>query len=131
MPRFQPWRSARRPIAVGGGTRARGCRMPASTGNKTPTRMVQRTQRRMPRPSQPIFIDLFAGCGGFSLGFCKAGWRGLFAIEQNKDAFDTFSRNLLSEESPFAFDWPTWLPKRHHGVGAVLKRYRRNLRSLR
>lgn len=29
-----------------------------------------------------IYIDLFAGCGGLSLGLHNAGWKGLFAIEK-------------------------------------------------
>jgi DNA (cytosine-5)-methyltransferase 1 len=28
------------------------------------------------------YIDLFAGCGGLSLGLHLAGWKGLFAIEK-------------------------------------------------
>src|SRR5262245_31069538 len=46
------------------------------------------------RPSNPdlkltsqTFIDLFAGCGGFSLGLMQAGWKGLFAVERDSDAF--------------------------------------------
>ena len=35
------------------------------------------------------YIDLFAGCGGLSLGLYNAGWHGLFAIEKNSDAFLT------------------------------------------
>lgn len=29
-------------------------------------------------------IDLFAGCGGVSLGLYQAGWDGLFAIEKTQ-----------------------------------------------
>ena len=28
-----------------------------------------------------MYIDLFSGCGGLALGLHKAGWKGLFAIE--------------------------------------------------
>jgi len=28
-----------------------------------------------------VVIDLFAGCGGLSLGLYQAGWEGLFAID--------------------------------------------------
>ena len=34
-----------------------------------------------------IYIDIFAGCGGLSTGLLNAGWKGLFAIEKNADAF--------------------------------------------
>ena len=37
--------------------------------------------------SQFSYIDIFAGCGGLSLGLHNAGWKGLFAIEKSKDAF--------------------------------------------
>lgn len=39
------------------------------------------------------FIDLFAGCGGLSLGFEKAGFEGLLAIDCWQDALDTYARN--------------------------------------
>lgn len=39
------------------------------------------------------FIDLFAGCGGLSLGFEKAGFEGLLAIDNWQDALDTYCRN--------------------------------------
>lgn len=32
-------------------------------------------------------IDLFAGCGGLSLGLYQAGWDGLFAIEKKRKCF--------------------------------------------
>jgi len=66
--------------------------------------------------SQPrTFIDLFAGCGGLSLGLMQAGWQGLFAVERSLDAFKTLSHNLISDNPgrPFCngFAWPSWLPR--------------------
>ena len=43
-------------------------------------------------------IDLFAGCGGLSLGLCQASWEGLFAIEKNAFAFETLKFNLIDNE---------------------------------
>ena len=43
------------------------------------------------------FIDLFAGCGGLSLGLINAGWKGIFAVEKNPDAFNTLQKNLISD----------------------------------
>lgn len=45
------------------------------------------------------YIDLFAGCGGLSLGLYNAGWHGLFAVEKNADAFLTLSTNLVEKKS--------------------------------
>ena len=39
------------------------------------------------------YIDIFAGCGGLSLGLHNAGWKGLFAVEKNEDAFSTLKYN--------------------------------------
>ena len=52
------------------------------------------------------YIDLFAGCGGLSLGLHNAGWKGLFAIEKSPDAFATLKFNLIDNKKHF--DWPTW-----------------------
>lgn len=38
---------------------------------------------------QPIFIDLFAGAGGLSEGFVRAGFAPVAHVEMNKDACDT------------------------------------------
>lgn len=42
------------------------------------------------------FIDLFAGCGGLSLGFEMAGFTGILAIDNWKDALTTYSHNRKS-----------------------------------
>jgi len=39
-------------------------------------------------------IDLFCGCGGFSLGMRRAGFSVLAAIDFNAEAITTFDRNF-------------------------------------
>jgi len=56
----------------------------------------------------PHFIDLFAGCGGLSLGLFEAGWQGLFAVEREPRAFATLAHNLLGNKR-YRFAWPIWL----------------------
>lgn len=80
-------------------------------------------------------IDLFAGCGGLSLGLRESGWKGVFAIERDPMAFETLSQNFLSPEAPYASfsAWPDWLPKTNHDIVALLsdKSNRERLSSLR
>jgi site-specific DNA-cytosine methylase len=45
------------------------------------------------------FVDLFAGCGGLSLGAMKAGFSGVFAVEYQKNAFETLKFNLIEKSS--------------------------------
>jgi len=45
-------------------------------------------------PNIPTAIDLFAGCGGFSLGLKKAGFQNLLAVEWDKSCCDTFRENI-------------------------------------
>jgi len=80
-------------------------------------------------PVAPTFIDLFAGCGGLSLGLLNAGWSGVFAIEKNVDAFKTYSENLI--DGPYRFDWPHWLPQQAHTTSDVLDHYEAELTKLR
>lgn len=40
------------------------------------------------------FIDLFCGCGGFSLGLTRAGFKGLAAIDFNHEAIKVFKANF-------------------------------------
>lgn len=77
----------------------------------------------------PKYIDLFAGCGGLSLGLHNAGWKGLFAIEKNPDAFCTLKHNLLDKKDHF--DWPNWLARTNHEIDEVLARHKDELLGLR
>lgn len=74
-------------------------------------------------------IDLFAGCGGLSLGLHQAEWKGLFAIEKSPLAFDTLDYNLIKNAKHF--EWPKWLPKQAYDINHVLKEYSKELLSLR
>ncbi len=76
------------------------------------------------------YIDLFAGCGGLSLGLYNSGlWKGQFAIEKSPDAFETLDHNLIKNKNHF--DWPNWLPKTNHDINEVIKKYPEKLKSLR
>jgi len=79
-------------------------------------------------PASLKYIDLFAGCGGLSLGLYNAGWRGLFAIEKNDDAFLTLKTNLIEKKNHY--EWPEWLEKESHDIYEVLKSHRNDLISL-
>ena len=41
----------------------------------------------------PNFIDLFAGCGGLSLGLEQAGFKPIYVNEIDKSAMDTYLSN--------------------------------------
>lgn len=77
---------------------------------------------------QHTYIDLFAGCGGLSLGLHQAGWKGLFAIEKNKDAFKTLHHNLVEKLNHF--DWVKWLPIQPWDINQVISEYEAKLKSL-
>lgn len=74
-------------------------------------------------------IDLFAGCGGLSLGLYQAGWHGVFAIEKNPCAFETLKYNLIDNKNHF--DWPGWLPKQPLDILEINKKYKKELKQLR
>ena len=82
----------------------------------------------MPANKTHTVIDLFAGCGGLSLGLYQAGWDGLFAIEKNDFAFETLKFNLIDNKKHFK--WPKWLPQKAHDINEVLKKYAKQLKSL-
>lgn len=77
---------------------------------------------------QFTYIDLFAGCGGLSLGLHQAGWKGLFAIEKSPDAFKTLQYNLINNKNHF--DWPKWLTVGSYDINVVLNDYEKQLKKL-
>lgn len=90
-----------------------------------------------PAPSRckmtmPSFIDLFAGCGGLSLGLSLAGIQGLFAVERDGMAFRTFAENFLGDRGvPVpTFAWPNWLERRAWSIDDLLAAHRNDLERL-
>lgn len=79
---------------------------------------------------KPQFIDLFAGCGGLSLGLMQSGWQGLFAIEHERNAFETLQYNLLNKDKNYCFKWPNWFPKKPHSIQETLDHFSPQLLSL-
>lgn len=74
------------------------------------------------------YIDIFAGCGGLSLGLHSSGWQGLFAVEKNPDAFATLKHNLIDKKNHF--EWVDWLSEENHDINEVIKNYKKELKTL-
>jgi DNA (cytosine-5)-methyltransferase 1 len=53
------------------------------------------------------FVDVFAGCGGLSLGLERAGWECMVAIEKDQHAFQTYRENLLDNKPHGLRSWPS------------------------
>lgn len=75
------------------------------------------------------YIDLFSGCGGLSLGLGNAGWQGVFAVEKDEMAFETFKHNLIDGKHKH-FDWPKWLLQEATTIQAILKNHKAQLIEL-
>lgn len=78
------------------------------------------------------FVDLFAGCGGLSLGLSLAGLEGQFAIERDSMAFQTFEENFLGDRKvPIKkFAWPSWLDKKAWSIDELLDTHHARLAGL-
>ena len=74
------------------------------------------------------YIDIFAGCGGLSLGLYNAGLHGIFAIEKNQDAFNTLRTNLIDNKNHFS--WVDWLNKSPHDIDELLEKNKSELISM-
>ncbi|RZG13475.1 DNA cytosine methyltransferase [Pseudoalteromonas sp. CO342X] len=81
------------------------------------------------RKTKGIYIDLFSGCGGLSLGLGHSGWTGLFAVEKDHMAFETFKHNLIDGKYNH-FRWPDWLPKKETTIQELLTNYQSQLVEL-
>lgn len=74
------------------------------------------------------YIDLFAGCGGISLGLYNSEWKGIFAVEKSPMAFETLRYNLIEQKKHF--HWPEWLPQKNYDILFFLKKYKKELEKL-
>jgi len=73
---------------------------------------VWRSAASSPVVSEPLtFLDLFSGCGGFSLGLQWAGLRCLAAIDLNESAIETFKRNHPDVPVAMVKDLTKFAPK--------------------
>ena len=52
-------------------------------------------------------IDLFAGCGGLSLGLRWAGWNIACAVERSPMAAETYFANFISDQPGLSADYPS------------------------
>ena len=86
--------------------------------------------KSLEKSSGGTFIDLFAGCGGLTLGLLDAGWKGLFGIEVQADAFATYAANFI-EGPRHSVDWPDWLEMKPWDIKALLGKHRADLHFLR
>ena len=79
------------------------------------------------------FIDLFAGCGGMSLGLMQAGYEGILAMEVDPMAFETLKENLIKGPWRRKFNWPEELfpCKPHRLTKYFLEKYNTELKNLR
>jgi DNA (cytosine-5)-methyltransferase 1 len=60
----------------------------------------------------PTFIDLFCGCGGFSLGLTRAGLRCLAAIDFNPEAVEVFRANFSEVPHVLEKDLSAYTPSK-------------------
>ena len=75
------------------------------------------------------FIDLFAGCGGLSLGLLESGWDGLAAVERDNMAFETLQHNLIDGDPSRCrqFNWSLALDKRPITISEFLEELEKSL----
>ena len=65
------------------------------------------------------FIDLFCGCGGFTLGMERAGFSTLAAVDSNPEAITVFRRNFPGVAHVFRKDLTSFPPtEMAHLIGA-------------
>lgn len=88
MPPSRPW------VTRWGDQMADDLTRGAAGGRPSPTRHVVTTTGQGGAAVAPAMIDLFAGCGGGSMGFARAGFRVAAAVELDADAAESYRLNL-------------------------------------
>ena len=78
----------------------------------------------------PNCIDLFAGCGGLSLGLHRAGFNTTIALEAHPDAFSTYHSNLI-QTGLVGARWPEWLSVAPTDVVDLVMNHKKDLATLR
>ena len=76
------------------------------------------------------FVDVYAGCGGLSLGLKLAGWCGLFAIEKDHNAFETLDHNFSTDNGFRSYDWPQKIERQPWDIEDLLTRKKSILENL-
>ena len=66
-----------------------------------PVSVITEKLRRIRSGQAPRYMDLFAGCGGISLGFLTAGFQPVASVELDGHAA-RFCRNKEIEGDPYA-----------------------------
>jgi len=61
------------------------------------------------KASKPTYVDLFAGCGGLSLGLEWAGFRRVAAIEISPDVALSYHHNLICREASSGYQWTDFI----------------------
>ncbi len=67
--------------------------------------------------ARPTVLDLFAGCGGLSLGFEKAGFQTVLAVEWDKSACATLSANITNRVAQCAIEEVEQFPRADVVIG--------------
>jgi DNA (cytosine-5)-methyltransferase 1 len=97
------------------GRRKPQCVMPAKrqyAAASTPKSGVRNATAKDPAPAHRLtFMDLFSGCGGFSLGLGWAGLRCLAALDINKSAVETFRANHPPDVKSIVADLTKFRPQ--------------------
>lgn len=71
---------------------------------RLPPELVRSKHERLLAGHAPRTLDLFAGCGGLSLGFDAAGYKSIGAVEFDVDAAKSHAVNFFRDVDPVLFE---------------------------
>lgn len=78
--------------------------------------MIKKRMKESAQPAQFNYIDLFCGCGGFSLGLERAGLKCAAAIDSDRHAIETFSNNFPNVQHVLERDLKKFTPEDLQGI---------------